>query len=45
MVETVAVRLLGPGTGMIRAMTEHGTAVVEELVADVLLADLVEAIR
>ncbi|MFJ8794941.1 TIGR02679 family protein [Streptomyces sp. NPDC102462] len=28
-----------------RAMTEHGTAVVEELVADVLLADLAEAIR
>lgn len=28
-----------------RAMTDHGTAVVEELVADVLLADLAEAIR
>ena len=27
------------------AMTDHGTAVVEELVADVLLADLAEAIR
>ncbi|MFD7232485.1 TIGR02679 family protein [Streptomyces sp. NPDC059881] len=28
-----------------RAMSEHGTAVVEELVADALLADLAEAIR
>ncbi|MBG0851903.1 TIGR02679 family protein [Streptomyces spinoverrucosus] len=28
-----------------RAMTEHGTAVVEELVADVLLADLAAAVR
>ncbi|MEU6557057.1 TIGR02679 family protein [Streptomyces sp. NPDC046915] len=28
-----------------RAMTEHGTAVVEELVADVLLADLAGAVR
>ncbi|WP_328371170.1 TIGR02679 family protein [Streptomyces sp. NBC_00445] len=28
-----------------RAMTEHGTAVVEELVGDVLLSDLAEAIR
>ncbi|MFF7143163.1 TIGR02679 family protein [Streptomyces nodosus] len=28
-----------------RAMTEHGIAVVEELVADVLMADLAEAIR
>ncbi|MGC4985942.1 TIGR02679 family protein [Streptomyces sp. DT193] len=28
-----------------RAMTDHGTAVVEELVADVLLADLAEAMR
>ncbi|MFF4551137.1 TIGR02679 family protein [Streptomyces sp. NPDC001406] len=28
-----------------RAMTDHGTAVVEELVADALLADLAEAIR
>ncbi|MET7909643.1 TIGR02679 family protein [Streptomyces avermitilis] len=28
-----------------RAMAEHGTAVVEELVADVLLADLVEAME
>lgn len=31
--------------GLTRAMTEHDTAVVEELVADVLLADLAEAIR
>nr|WSY51121.1 TIGR02679 family protein [Streptomyces sp. NBC_00886] len=45
----------GPGPGRLteapwdpeltRAMTDHGTAVVEELVADVLLADLAEATR